>query len=628
MLFRILLGLALTVSSATVSIPCRGDSLELLDRAVRTARTHVMASRTDNQYWNFPSYLGTHYISQYVLLSKWLSIPKSQLDPERLKDLVLRTQLADGSWYAVLDTNVHSGDLNATILNYWALKAMGLDPTSTPLAHARQFILKHGGLEKSSLFIKIVSALFGNYPWNSIPKIPYALFVESSPLNYHQFAQWVGPHLMPIAYLRELRVFKTLGPDYKIDELWANRDSLQKFRGKPLSRDQPSLLSTHTLLIKKILEKQRPGGSWGGYTSATLFTRVALADYVQITRHLVPEITTAIDKAHNFIEGMFFESGDQAYLGVVDDGRIWDSALIGIAALDSGEPLDQLKITADFLVSKQTPEGGFPFGFDFEYAPDTDDTAEILLFLSRFGNEYQDPVSRAKDWLFRMQNNDGGWGAFDRNNTGNFLLATLAKDFQDSADLFDESSPDVTGHILEALGTLGDSIHHSASVVQAVAYLRNSQNPVMGTWTGRWGVNYLYGTSAAVVGLIKVGISPEDPMLVHALQWLMSKQNPDGGFGETTLSDIDASLAGIGVSTASQTAWVLIALIESGNIKSAAATRAADYLVRECSPLGVWKDQSAVGTGHPKIVYMNYPSYPHAFPLTALARYQYRMRTK
>jgi squalene-hopene/tetraprenyl-beta-curcumene cyclase len=248
----------------------------------------------------------------------------------------------------------------------------------------------------------------------------------------------------------------------------------------------------------------------------------------------------------------------------------------------------------------------------------------MVLFLSRFP-EYRVAADRAVEFLRIMQNDDGGWGAFARNNDGNLALNLAVKPMEDSADFFDESAPCVTGHILEALGTMGHTTENSEVVRKAVEYLKGRQDPDIGAWSGRWGINYLYGTSAAVVGLARCGESPAAPYLQKAWDWLKDRQHVDGSYGESTLSYVDKANAGVGAATASQTAWALIALQEGGAKTAANARAAARYLASEISRAGHWSDPSTVGTGHPGIVYMNYPSYPYAFPLIALARYAKRI---
>jgi squalene-hopene/tetraprenyl-beta-curcumene cyclase len=233
---------------------------------------------------------------------------------------------------------------------------------------------------------------------------------------------------------------------------------------------------------------------------------------------------------------------------------------------------------------------------------------------------FEKEARKAVQWLKDMQNRDGGWAAFKKNNVPIPFVDALVRPIKDSASLYDESCPDITGHVLEAFAAVGENLSNSESVRRGVHYLEGSRDSATGAWQGRWGINYFYGTGAAVVGLRRAGMSSEDPVLKRALDFLLSKQNGDGGFGESSRSYVDKSFAGRGISTPTQTAWVLLAMLETLDVKSSSIEKAVSFLLRS-SAQGKWTDPSAVGTGHPGIVYMEYPSYPLAFPLMALGRY-------
>jgi squalene-hopene/tetraprenyl-beta-curcumene cyclase len=221
----------------------------------------------------------------------------------------------------------------------------------------------------------------------------------------------------------------------------------------------------------------------------------------------------------------------------------------------------------------------------------------------------------------KQQNSDGGWGAFDRNNLGNQIAKRLGKDLTDSVELFDYSSADNTGHVLAALGTYRLNLRASRSIQRAVRFLQRTQDAATGLWEGRWGINTLYGTTRAGIGLLRVGESPQSPRLQRAAQTLMSFQNPDGGFGESTLSYVDDGHRGRGASTPTQTAWVLEFLLQMGLHHAPTVSKGIEYLLEMMDVSELWSDGSVVGTGHPKILYMEYPVYPKAFPIMALAGY-------
>ena len=591
----------------------RGDAREVLFQA----RARTLSIREEGRYWMLPSYLGMHFTSQYFLALKWAGRAITDFDEARFRGMLLSTQLPDGSWVAVRDANLPSGDLNATILNYWVLKGMGLDVSQGRLAQAREWILARGGLAKAPMLTRVMFALFGVESWDGIPNMPYELFYRNWIITERAMAQWIGPHLIQVAYMRHLKLSRDLGPRFNIDELRVPGDPRLPREGRRFVRQERTFRSDRDH-VRRILSRQLVGGSWGGYPVATLLGAMVLDDYALRDPSTSGEIATALDKAYHYLDGNFVHSCTGAYLGV-QDSRYWDTALIGGALLEAGEDWLKLGASARYLVDSQTASGGFPFGNGFEATPDTDDTAEIAIFLQRISG-YWSETNRGMQWLVQMQNDDGGWGAFSKNNNGNPLIEAAAAPFRDSADFFDDSSPDVTGHVLEAMGMFGWQQSGSSTVSRGADYLRRSQKR-NGAWQGRWGITYLYGTGAAIAGLIRSGESPQSRPVRRAVEWLVSRQNPDGGWGETTLADTHPELAGVGVSTPTQTAWALIALMEAGEGRSEAAVRGARHLVESFRRTRGWVDDSATGTGHPGVFYEQYPAYAYAFPMIALSRF-------
>ncbi|MEY4615069.1 MAG: hypothetical protein RJB66_29 [Pseudomonadota bacterium] len=598
-----------------------------VESVLKKATSDIMAERKDNSYWLYPSYIGMMYASQYYLMSHWLGLDKqSEFDAKKLKNLIVTSQRPDGSWEIIHEANLPVGDINPTIYHYWALKVMGTPVSEPAMVKARNFILSKGGLQKASQFTRVFLSLFNNLSWEDFPSIPYMLFDRWSPVNEHQFAQWVGSHLIAIAYLQKNKVFKNLGSRFQLDELKlrSNESVKMTVSHKPESDDIE--------LVPILLSKQQPHGSFGGYTPATQLS-MAVIDHLihraRLSSTMSVRLAQAMRSGFDFLEEMIVRNPEGAYKGVACDGRYWDTALVGQGLIEAGIPARELRSSVDYLMTIQNEQsGGYGFGYDFESYEDTDDTAEILLFYKKAG--YWHPQHRrALAWLFEMQNSDGGWGAFAKNNDGNFFLERMTKDFLDSADLFDESSADVTGHILEALGAYGYNVSNSKEVREAIDYLRRNQNTSFGGWEGRWGVNYIYGTSAAVIGLMKVGIPASDPMIVKALNWLERCPNRfDGGFGESFQSYTHENFKCGGRSTASQTAWALMALLEGGRGRSSASKGAASYLTHQYRNEGRWIDVSFVGTGHPRIVPMEYPAYPKSFTLMALGRYLKQIQSK
>ena len=580
--------------------------------------------------WSFPAHLGSHYISLYALFLEWLRFRgfSSRLDLNRLARILLETQLPDGSWRQARDPALPAGDLNATVLNYAALKffqtSISTANVQPAMAAARKFILAAGGIDSTNQFTKTFLALFGLRGWEEISQIPYLIFLEALPLNYRQFSQWVIPHLIPMAYLRHNRVSRkirgTFGPEFELNELYA---------GPPWqpSEKQPEPSAWYDgFMVRKILRQQRKHGSWGGYTVSTLFSVAALDHFYRKHPARFPTIPGAIKRGLGFVDPLYFDHGKGNYLGCLMDGGVWDTILAAQALAQAGETSDPLVLAAEHLYETQTSEGGFPYGRDFDQYPDVDDTSRALVFLEKMA-----PLTRRAgavecrkqglQWLLKRQNSDGGWGAFDQDNVGSWMMKWFTRGLTDSVELFDDSSADNTGHVLAGLGAYGLTAGRSRSVRRAVRFLRQSQDPTTGLWEGRWGINTLYGTTQAGTGLLRAGESPQSPYLLKAARTLMNFQNPDGGFGESTLSYLDDGHRGRGASTPTQSAWVLEFLCEMGLQAADTVSKAVNYLLETRIDLESWRDGSVVGTGHPGILYVEYPVYPKVFPVMALANY-------
>jgi len=600
-------------------------------RPILKESVKVLLEQQDGQgCWSFPAHLGSHFISLYALYLEWLRFRgfSSRLDLNRLARLLLETQLPDGSWRQARDPALPSGDINATVFNYAALKFFRASiPTADvrpAMDAARRFILAAGGIDSTNQFTKLFLALFGLRGWEEIGQIPYLIFLDALPFNYRQFSQWVIPHLIPIAYLRHNRVSRkirgTFGPEFDLNELYAG----PVWRA---SEKEPEPSAWYDgFMVGKILRQQRDHGSWGGYTISSLFSVAVLDHFYQKHPGRFPDIPEAIRRGLGFADRLYFDHGKGNYLGCLMDGGVWDTILAAQALAQAGETSGPLVLAAENLYETQTAEGGFPYGRDFEHYPDVDDTSRALVFLERmapFTRRTGAAQSRKQglQWLLERQNSDGGWGAFDRDNVGSRMMRLFTKDLTDSVELFDGSSADNTGHVLAGLGAYGLTGESSRSVRRAVRLLRRTQDPATGLWEGRWGINTIYGTTQAGIGLLRAGESSRSPYLISAARTLMGFQNPDGGFGESTLSYLDDGHRGRGASTPTQSAWVLDFLCEMGLQDVDVVSKVVNYLLETRSESGSWQDASVVGTGHPGILYVEYPVYPKAFPVMALANY-------
>lgn len=381
-------------------------------------------------------------------------------------------------------------------------------------------------------------------------------------------------------------------------------------------------------LVQEMLNLRQKKGSFGGYTISTLLSCLALRDFQDRWPHLmVDEIKKAQEMAIEYVEFNYFNDR-VPYQGSLDDGRWWDSILVSWGLLESGADSSRLVPVMDKMIKEGVQaNGGIAYGYDFEYAPDADDTGLLILVLSKFGDKYASQIKKSTEWLISMQNPDGGYPAFDTNKMENNYIFKVAMDMagiSNSAEIFDPSSPDVTTHIMEGFAAVGGSIEHPM-IKHAIKYLQNTQQH-HGSWQARWGLNFVYSMGCVLPGLSRIGYNLSEPWIAGSVHWLLSKQNTDGGFGETTLSYNDPEkYNGVGVSTVTQTAWGLLALLEVAHLYDVrpAIDSAVKFLLAEFVRLGErFVDISVVGTGHRGLLYLQYPSYAYSFPLTALARYK------
>jgi squalene-hopene/tetraprenyl-beta-curcumene cyclase len=643
----------------------RGDGalLQAARHAVAGAREFLFRVRR-GEHWHAELESNTTITAEYVLLRQALGLDLAARREETVHYLRGR-QKEDGSWGIAWNL---PGDASTTAETYLALRLLGVEPGDPGLRRAEAFILRAGGLARVRVFTRINLALFGLFPWEAVPAVPpeVLLLPASAPVNVYRLASWARSTMVPLFIVFHHRPVFALpnGRDARngwLDHLWL--DPLRKsvpYRPsvlETLRRDGPgwkaffnasdAVLRTHEavrgllplrLLRERalraceawVLEHQEATGDWGGIFPPMMNGVLALAlqghalDSDPVRRGLAALEAFSILDA----EGFRVESCQSP---------VWDTILALVGLLDAGsDPGDPRLVAATrWIEARQLTDArgdwrvynprGPPGGWSFEYCntwyPDVDDTAAAVIALVK-----QDPraregpiVARALAWMRSMQNRDGGFAAFDRDNDRTFLNEIP---FSDMDSLCDPSSPDVTGRVLEALAIAGE--RGGGVVSRALAYLRLAQEPE-GSWFGRWGVNYVYGTSNVLNGLARAGIPASDPMVARALRWLESVQNDDGGFGEGLQSYADRARMGEGRSTASQTAWGAMALLAYRPASDPAVARAVAWLVSRqlaAGPdAGSWREEEFTGTGFPRHFYIRYHLYRHYFPLMALGRF-------
>jgi squalene-hopene/tetraprenyl-beta-curcumene cyclase len=604
-----------------------------LDRAVE----RLLALQTETGWWKGELETNVTMDAEDLLLRQFLGI-RTDEQTQLSATWIRSQQRVDGTWGAFFGG---PADHSATIEAYAALRLAGDPVDAAHMLRARAYVLDQGGIERSRVFTKIWLALFGLWSWEHVPAMPPELIFlpRWAPLNLYDFACWarqtvaaltvVWAHQpvreIPIS-LDELRVG---GPPQSripvtdpISKAFIGLDRvLHAYERRPVRLLRKRALRT---MERWILEHQEPDGCWGGIQPPWVYSIIALTLCGYPLDH--PVVKKAIDGLDGFT--IVDERGRRLE---ACQSPVWDSCLALIALSDAGLPADhpalvraarwlvseEITIHGDWAVRKpDLAPGGWAFEFENDWYPDIDDTAEVVMALRRVeqDREIAAAAERGSAWTLGMQSRNGAWAAFDADNTRG-LVQRLP--FCDFGEVIDPPSVDVTAHVVEMLAKEGLADH--PDVRRGVDYLLREQE-ADGSWFGRWGANYVYGTGAAVPALVEARLPRVHDAIRRAVAWLERVQNEDGGWGEDLRSYVDRSWSGRGESTASQTAWALLALHAAGE-HGESARRGLDWLVRTQLPDGGWDEPWFTGTGFPGDFYINYHLYRLVFPVSALGRY-------
>jgi squalene-hopene/tetraprenyl-beta-curcumene cyclase len=554
---------------------------------------------------------------------------------------LLATQREDGSWPVWFGG---PADLSVAVEAYSALRLCGVPADNPRMVRTRDLVRSLGGVNRSRFFTRLWLAVLGQHPWRSLPYLPPELIFlpPRAPLSIYRFASWARQTF--VALMVVLSKQPTFPQAVALGELYLEPPGsvpgppprtpgpwTRVFRvGLPVARAWgrfgPRRLTdaAYRRTARWILERQEADGSWGGIQPPWVYSLIALHTLGYPLDH------PAMQRGLDGLDGFVIDGGDRLRMqGCVSP--VWDTCLATVALADTGMRSDapQLQRALDWMRSKEVtrygdwhviPKRGRPGGWSFEIAnewyPDTDDTAEVILAMRKAGVPSDDgAITRAVDWLLAMQSSNGGWGSFDVDNTGRIVTQLPVCDF---GEVIDWPTEDVTAHILEALVAADLPASHTA-IRRGVDYLMAEQRPD-GSWWGRWGVNHIYGTGAVLPALAAVGYDMSAPAVRRAVDWLASRQNADGGWGERIESYWDPAWVGRGDSTASQTAWALLALLAADPHHPAVAG-GVRWLVEQQSPNGEWLEDAFTGTGFPGDFMIKYHYYRLYFPLAALGRY-------
>ena len=617
-----------------------------LTRTINLSAAALLERQAEAGFWRFDLEADTTIPAEYILLQHFMgSVDKGR--QQRLADYICSRQRADGSWPLY---EAGPGNISATVKSYYALKMTGLEPGSTVMQKARQWILTHGGAENANVFTRIQLALFGQIPWRTVPAMPTEIVFLPHWFffNLNKVSYWSRCVLVPLLILFARRpVYK---PSHDVRELflrppeqlqhidqfvkgnWAKNAFITLDRIlKMLEPLIPHKLRALSLQKAEVWMREHMAGAGG---IGAIYP--AMANAVMALKVCGCDAGDAdLQRGLQAIEDLVLDEGDASYVQPCIS-PVWDTCLSLSALSECGidEGHEAVKKSISWLLEKQVfvkgdwshnapqlESGGWAFQFENDFYPDVDDTSMVLMAMLRAGAhkdpDKHKPLAQAVNWVLGMQNSDGGWAAFDINNNHEYLNNIP---FADHGALLDPSTEDLAGRCIEMLAMLGYD-RSFPPIARALAYLKASQTEC-GAWYGRWGVNYLYGTWAVLVGLGALGEDPGQPYIRKAITWLKNVQNSDGGWGESCDSYDDPALIGNGESTPSQTAWALLGLMAVGAAHSEAVERGIHYLLRHCEGQGGWKETPYTGTGFPRVFYLRYHGYSHYFPLWALGVYR------
>ena len=649
------------------------------ESAIQRSRRYLLSTQYPEGYWWDELESNSSMEAEYLLLTYFLGV----VDQERWRKLtnyILSLQREDGSWGQYFGA---PGDVSTSVECYFALKLAEVSPETAEMSKAREFILSKGGVPRVRIFTKIWLSLFGQWEWDGTPMMPpEIMFLPSwAPFNIYEFSSWARATIVPLLIILNERPLQPIPEGARIDELYPmpreHTDySLPKPKGLIGWRRffhttdrflrlyqkmpvKPGRSRAMKKAVRWIISHQEADGSWAGIQPPWVYSLIALKQLGY------PMDDPRMKKGLEGFEGFAIEEADTWHVQACVS-PVWDTCLVLIGLLDSGMASDDPAIqkAARWLVKEQILTGGdwqvkhnkaLPGGWAFEFEndiyPDVDDAAEVIMALAGAhltdGDETRkaEAVNRGVEWLLSMQCKNGGWAAFDKDNDKSYIAKIPFSDF---GETLDPPSVDVAAHVVEMLGRLGYKKDFQP-ITRAYRYIRDEQEPD-GSWFGRWGVNHIYGSGAVLPALEAIGEDMDQSYIRRCVDWLISHQNPDGGWGESCASYVDPSFRGKGPSTPSQTAWALLALLAAlgnGAVVNVATKGGIHYLAESQQSDGSWDEPYYTGTGFPGYgigqrpkrlpgpgepgyqglempagFMINYHIYRNSWPLMALGRYR------
>jgi squalene-hopene/tetraprenyl-beta-curcumene cyclase len=639
----------MTPRPARAPRPLEPAHASALDHALQQGVDAILAHQDPAGFWVHELEPDATITSEYVLLQRWLGICDPAREAKAVRHL-LGLQLPDGGWplYANGPASV-----STSVKAYFALKIAGLPPDHPALASAGRRIRDLGGITRVNIFTRILLAMFGEFDWKGVPCMPVeiVLLPRWFYFNLYEISYWSRTVLVPLLIIFAHRPVRPAPAHARLDELYlVPRDQAdvsfprdpEIFTWRNFFLIVDRCLRIHDRLVRRpfrqqalrmaerwMLERMQGEGGLGGIFPAMANAVVALTCLGYELSS--PEVKRGLAA----IEDLCLEA-DDTFRVQPCLSPIWDTALTINMLVEAGLPPDHPSLVraGRWLLERQTrcagdwqlktpgvAPGGWAFQFENDFYPDVDDSAVVLMALRKIRLPDEEAktraVARGLNWVLALQGSDGGWGAYDKDNN---RLVFNKIPFADHGALMDPSTEDLAGRVLEALGYLGFRPDEPVAA-RAVGFIRKTQH-ADGSWYGRWGVNYLYGTWSVLAGLRSIGEDMEQPFIRRAVTWLLSRQNPDGGWGESCFTYDDPRTGGMGKSTASQTAWALLALMHAGEAAHPSVARGVQFLLDHQNAAGWWDEGEFTGTGFPRVFYLRYHGYAVFFPLWTLALYR------
>jgi squalene-hopene/tetraprenyl-beta-curcumene cyclase len=643
--------------------------LSEVDTAIDRSAGFILSQQQADGSWcgelEADSMLEADYIFLHTLLESG--------DPARMQRAfteMMRYQNDDGSWSLYPDG---PGNISLSVKCYFSAKLMGVGADDPRLVKCRAWVLAHGGVVECNTFTKMYLCALGQYDYDAVPAIPpeIVLFPNWFYFNIYEISSWSRSILVPLAIIYAKKPFKKIPSEHSIDELFVGGRSSAELRLK-LDRNAKISWRNFFLLLDRVLHFAEAVHLRPLRTIALKRAEKWLLERFEMTDGL-GAIYPAMLNAIIALRCLGYSEDDPQVIRARDEfeklgieqeptsempeptfrmqpavSPVWDTAqavyALGEAGVSRTDP--RMIKAADWLLSKEVRHkgdwsvkvpgcepGGWYFEYNNEFYPDTDDTAQVLLALNKVDNpreRYQHEVAqRAINWEFAMQCRNGGWGSFDKDNT-KMIFQYIP--FADHNAMLDPPTVDITGRILEMLATYGFT-RKDKRVEKAIKFILSEQEPD-GSWFGRWGVNYIYGTFLVLRGLDAIGMDHLEPQIQQAAEWIRMVQNPDGGWGETCGSYDDPNTRGIGPSTPSQTAWAMLGLLAAGDDRSDSVAKGVRWLLTHQQTDGSWDESTGAGpthqalytgTGFPRVFYLSYAMYRQYFPLLALTSYKQAM---